>query len=150
MSEPKKYTAKEAMHWMIDHPGEEMVYNPEDFSNLRIYYSEGRFRSNQGEVHDIDLARHHYYVRAEYDAWQVAIKAEEQARVNKEAQEALNELLAEKAKETEPREGESMGAYINRDIGRPQRSGMWPVSDSEQRWVEAYVRREIEKAIKTR
>lgn len=136
--EPKKYTAKEAMHWMLDHPGEVMwcltSYGVETL--YRFDSGDGRFEF-QGIIDKWKGTNGSYfgggrplYVRTEYDAWQAALKAE-----------------AEKAKDSEPREGESLADYA-------QRLTLWCCNkeirgevDAWQRWIESYVRREIKKAM---
>lgn len=102
---------------MIDHPCCDMTYNPDAYVNLRVYYSEGRFRSNQGEVPDIDMAREHYYIRSEYDAWQEYLKKQEDDKA--------------------PRVGESLQEFWQRQ--EPKEFTF----NTLQRWIEAnFVRKE--------
>jgi hypothetical protein len=132
MNEPKKYTAKEAMHRMIDHPGEEMVcvYAPNceayfvfDMSMLRRRYA----YEDKWEAFDCAYWPAEFYIRAEYDTWQAAITAEK-----------AKEQAEEKPDEKEPRVGESLYDYTER-CGRP----LQPVRVAVGRWIEAnFVRRE--------
>lgn len=152
MSEPKKYTAKEAMHWMLDHPEKVMRYVSSASGNIgHIYFLSHRFIGDSGvNIEYFHRAEGDFYILSEYDAWQGEIEAEKErneAMRNQtpEERDKLERLYDLSNNDSEPREGESLWDYSSRDFASSK--SKWRAADTQQRWIEAYVKREIEKAV---
>lgn len=150
-TEPKRYAAKEAMHWMIDHPTETMVINEtgRDIDLYRFVPPSGWFEyQNEGHINWHRAATCfgpyvYFYIRTEYDAWQAALAAE--AYENKILKETVDHVVAHWNAEDDklPRVGESLFEHVKRSLS----DSNWPFNeelfDTHQRWIEAnFVRRE--------
>lgn len=104
MQEPKKYTAKEAMHWMLDNPYDQMVKPADTVTNFMIEpkffrYSEYTFQcSFKGtcwrELEETDNIEG-LYIKSEYDVWQESLKQQQSTEpMNYAPDAALNWMKA--------------------------------------------------------